>query len=365
MVVMMTQMMKKKLKLLASLLVIVSAQLSGNTSNYPQSTHFGSLIDPNINPLRDQSEFGMINEMVNTASYISTQVTNAQASVIEMATGVPESAINIEGLIVPVAGRTDSHKIDLTEIGYYNQSIVDTANSNFMSAQHLLHDTYEDQKDLMKQAINQFTEVALEISKSGELYDRAVTANTDALRIDLQNYIRSNDTQIKFEDAVMFNESLDAIEDYAQGASAMLWASQDPAVLGMINSDHIRTLSNITESTATYDAWSDTLEITWNNAVNNTAIQGIFFTEGALNWQQAVDEVYDNYYNDMPETSLQNMYSSYGYGSSEAVASMGQGYVINAKLYDPAQLQIDLITITNEEPTTQYNNLNGNLGGIQ
>jgi hypothetical protein len=56
------------------------------------------------------------------------------------------------------------------------------------------------------------------------------------------------------------------------------------------------------------------------------------------------------------------MYSAYEYGRGETVASMGSGYNINAKLYDPVQLIQDVLDVQNETPTTQFNNENGNLG---
>ena len=125
-----------------------TAQLSGQTSNgtYIQSGAFGGLIDPGINPLRPTGDYVEIQELINTANYINTQVSNATASVIEMQIGVPISADNVDGLVVPVAGRTDSHKIDLIEVAYYNQSILDTVNANYYSAEHLLVDSYEENK---------------------------------------------------------------------------------------------------------------------------------------------------------------------------------------------------------------------------
>ena len=103
--------MKKKI-LAASLFLSATAQLSGDTGvYYPQAVTFGALIDPNINPLRPVGEFTEIQELINTASYINTQVSDATASVVEMSLGVPQSPDSVEGLVVPVAGRTDSHKI--------------------------------------------------------------------------------------------------------------------------------------------------------------------------------------------------------------------------------------------------------------
>ena len=345
----------------------VSAQLSGDTNNgvyYPQSVSFGSLIDPNINPLRPQGDFVEIQELINTANYINTQVSNATASVIEMQMGVPISADNIEGLTVPVAGRTDSHKIDLIEVAYYNQSILDTANANYYSAEHLLVDSYEENKAEMSAAVDMFTDAATEISKAEQIYQEAINAQTDDERIQLQNYIRANDVQIDQSTVQTFNQSLDTIEDKAQEATASLWASQDSATLAMINYDAISTLSNITNSTVSYDAWSDQMTITWDNATD-TILQGVFFNnEGAIGWTQAVQEVYDGFYGDTPPVTINEMYSAYDYGRGETIASMGSGYNINAKLYDPVQLVQDVIDVTNENPTTNYNNQNGNLGGL-
>ena len=85
-----------------SLFLSVSAQLSGDTGvYYPQAITFGSLIDPNINPLRPVGDFVEIQELVNTANYINTQVSDAQASVVEMSLGVPGSSDSVDGLSCP------------------------------------------------------------------------------------------------------------------------------------------------------------------------------------------------------------------------------------------------------------------------
>ena len=350
---------------MASLLVTVSAVSNGDTGvYYPQAITFGALIDPNINPLRPTGEFVEIQELINTANYINTQVSDATASVVEMSLGVPQTSDNIEGLTVPVAGRTDSHKIDLLEVAYYNQSILDTANANYYSAEHLLVDSYEENLDQMEAAIEMFSGAATEISKAEAIYNEAISAQTEDERINLQNYIRANDVQIDQSTVQTFNQSLDVIEDKAQAATASLWASQDSATLAMINHDAIATLSNITNSTVSYDAWSDQMTITWDNATD-TVLQGIFFNNDAnIGWTQATTEVYDGFYGDSPPVTINEMYSAYQYGRGEAVASVASGYEINAKLYDPVQLIQDVLDVQNETPTTQYNNENGNLGGL-
>ena len=183
-------------------------------------------------------------------------------------------------------------------------------------------------------------------------------------RINLQNYIRANDVQIDQSTVQTFNQSLDVIEDKAQAATASLWASQDSATLAMINHDGIATLSNMTNSTVAYDAWTDQMTITWDNATD-TVLQGVFFNNDAnIGWTQATTEVYDGFYGDTPPVSINQMYSAYSYGTGETVASMGSGYQVNAKLYDPVQLIQDVLDVQNETPTTQYNNENGNLGGL-
>jgi len=348
-----------------SLLASASAQVSSDTGvYYPQAITFGALIDPNINPLRPAGDFVEIQELVNTANYINTQVSDAQASVVEMAMGVPTDPTGVAGTIVPVAGRTDSHKIDLLEVAYYNQSILDTANANYYSAEHLLVDSYEENMDQMEAAIELFSGAATEISKAEAIYTEAINAQTEDERINLQNYIRANDVQIDQSTVQTFNQSLDVIEDKAQAATASLWASQDSATLAMINHDAISTLSNITNSTVAYDVWTDQMTITWDNATD-TVLQGVFFNNDAnIGWTQATTEVYDGFYGDTPPVSINEMYSAYSYGTGEAVASMGSGYQVNAKLYDPVQLIQDVLDVQNENPTTNYNNQNGNLGGL-
>lgn len=343
----------------------VTAQLSGQTSNgtYIQTGAFGGLIDPGINPLRPTGDYVEIQELINTASYINTQVSNAQASVIEMSMNTPQTASLANDAVVPVAGRTDSHKIDLSEVAYYNQSILDTVNANYYSAEHLLVQNYEENMDQMDAAIDMFTDAAAEISKAEAIYTEAINATTDEDRLQLQNYIRANDVQIDQSTVQVFNQSLDTIEDKAQAASASLWASQDSAALAMINYDAQATLSNMTQSTVSYDVWTDQMTITWDNATN-TVLQGMFFNnEGEVNWTQATNEIYDGFYGDTPPISINEMYSAYSYGSGESYAAAGSGYDINAKLYDPVQLATDVVDIQNASlDTTNYNNQNGNLG---
>ena len=217
----------------------VTAPLSGQISNgtYIQSGAFGGLVDPGINPLRPVGDYVEIQELINTASYINTQVSNAQASVIEMNMNTPLDASLANDAVVPVAGRTDSHKIDLSEVAYYNQSILDTVNANYYSAEHLLVQNYEENMDQMDAAIDMFSDAATEISKAEAIYTEAINATTDEDRLQLQNYIRANDVQIDQSTVQVFNQSLDTIEDKAQAASASLWASQDAGALAMINYD--------------------------------------------------------------------------------------------------------------------------------
>jgi hypothetical protein len=342
-----------------------TAPLSGQTSNgtYIQSGAFGGLIDPGINPLRPTGDYVEIQELINTANYINTQVSNATASVVEMSIMVPDDASFSPDAIVPVAGRTDSHKIDLTEVAYYNQSILDTVNANYYSAEHLLVQNYEENMDQMEAAIDMFTDAAAEISKAEQIYQEAIAATSDEDRLQLQNYIRANDVQIDQSTVQTFNQSLDMIEDTAQAASASLWASQDAAALAMINYDAQATLSNMVNSTVSYDAWTDQMTITWDNATD-TVLQGMFFNnDGAVSWTQAQEEIYDGFYGDTPPVTVNEMYSAYSYGTGEAYAAVAPGYNVNAKLYDPVQLVEDVITIQNASlDTTNYNNQNGNLG---
>ena len=342
-----------------------TAPLSGQTSNgtYIQSGAFGGLIDPGINPLRPTGDYVEIQELINTANYINTQVSQATASVVEMSIMTPQDAALANNAIVPVAGRTDAHKIDLTEVAYYNQSILDTVNANYYSAEHLLVQNYEENMDQMDAAIDMFTDAAAEISKAEQIYQEAINATTDEDRLQLQNYIRANDVQIDQSTVQTFNQSLDTIEDKAQAASASLWASQDAAALAIINYDAQATLSNMTQSTVSYDAWTDQMTITWDNATD-TVLQGMFFNnDNEIGWTQATNEIYDGFYGDTPPISINEMYSAYSYGAGETVAALAPGYDINAKLYDPVQLVQDVIDVQNASlDTTNYNNQNGNLG---
>jgi len=81
--------------IIASLSLIATEQSIGQISHSGtsiQSLTFGNLIDPGINPLRPTGDYTEIQELINTANYINTQVSNAQASVIEMNMNTPLDA---------------------------------------------------------------------------------------------------------------------------------------------------------------------------------------------------------------------------------------------------------------------------------
>ncbi len=347
--------------LTVSLFLIVSVKSIGDT--YPQSATFGNLINPNIDPLRPTTgEFVEIQELVNTANYINIQRANAEAAVVAIQGMIPSVIEDASTAIVAPAGYTDSFKIDLTEsAGYYNQSIVSTVNADYYTGKHLLEDTYIEAKDELEAQIALFTAAATEISKVEAMYQQALMSETEDQRVAIQQMIRANDVQLNNSTVTLFNESLDRLEDSAQLAAASLFASQDPVALGMINTDAIQGLNNMTNAVVTYDAWADELTVQWDNSVEDTVLQGMFFNnEAEIGWSSVTPE-YDGFYEDIP--TMGSLFSSYSYGQGEAIAITTVGYNPNAKLYDAAQLQMDLIEISNTG-TTQLNSQTGALGGV-
>ena len=95
--------MVKKTLVVAIAAVSLSASAQTSNGTYIQTGAFGGLIDPGINPLRPVGDYVEIQEMINTASYINTQVSNAQASVIEMSMNTPLNASLANDAVVPVA----------------------------------------------------------------------------------------------------------------------------------------------------------------------------------------------------------------------------------------------------------------------
>jgi len=347
--------------LTVSLFLIVSVKSIGDT--YPQSATFGNLINPNIDPLRPTGEFVEIQELVDTANYINVQRANAEAAVVAIQGMIPSVIEDASTAIVAPAGYTDSFKIDLTEsAGYYNQSIVSTVNADYYTARDLLEDTYTEAKGELEAQIAMFTAAATEISKVEAMYEQALMSETEDQRVAIQQMIRANDVQLDNSTVTLFNESLDRLEDSAQLAAASLFASQDPVALGMINTDAIQGLNNMKNGVVvTYDAWSDELTVQWDNSVEDTVLQGMFFNnEAEIGWSSVTPE-YDGFYEDIP--TMGSLFSSYSYGQGEAIATTTVGYNPNAKLYNAAQLQMDLIEISNTG-TTQLNSQTGALGGV-
>ena len=353
-----------KLKTLAALCLIASAKSSGDTTTYPQSDFFGDMINPNISPLRPVgANFIEIQELLDTASYVNQQRANAEAAVTNIQNMIPNAIADASSAIVPPAGYTDSFKIDLTEAsGYYNQAALEIVQADYYTARDLLEDTYDEAKDELDAQIALFVASASEISKLEAMYKQALASETIEQREAIQQYIRTSDVQLTESTVTLYNESLDRLEDSAQLAGAALFLSQDPVALGLINTDAIQGLNDMSSAEVLYDAWSDTLTVQWNNSIEDTQLQGFFFNnaEQEITWSSVTPE-YDGFYEDIP--TMGSLFSSYSYGQGEAIAATTIGYDPNAKLYDAAQLQLDLIAISNTG-VTELSSQSGSLGGV-
>ena len=133
-----------------------------------------------------------------------------------------------------VTGELQGH-IDVTTVRMYNESLQQVESSTFYSAEQFLDEQYQIQIDIMEQAIDVFTDAAVEISVAVEVNELAVAATTNEEKQEVANVIAENDFTIDEQDVIVYNDSLDTIEESASTAAVILTARSDENFTTMLD----------------------------------------------------------------------------------------------------------------------------------
>ena len=131
------------------------------------------------------------------------------------------------------------------------------------SAQDYLDEQAQDQLADMEAAIDDFTEVVVDMLSVVEVNEMAEAADNPDDQAAVQEYVAANDMSISQEDADAYNQSLDAIETAANSAAAYIAVSSNPDAVAYLDQAAQDNNTRIEQNTLSYSASNQAVSITW------------------------------------------------------------------------------------------------------
>ena len=131
------------------------------------------------------------------------------------------------------------------------------------SAQDYLDEQAQDQLADMEAAIDDFTEVVVDMLSVIEVNEMAEAADNPDDQAAVQEYVAANDMSISQEDADAYNQSLDAIETAANSAAAYIAVSSNPDAVAYLDQAAQDNNTRIEQNTLSYSASNQAVSITW------------------------------------------------------------------------------------------------------
>lgn len=131
------------------------------------------------------------------------------------------------------------------------------------SAQDYLDEQAQDQLADMEAAIDDFTEVVVDMLSVVEVNEMAEAADNPDDQAAVQEYVAANDMSISQEDADAYNQSLDAIETAANTAAAYIAVSSNPDAVAYLDQAAQDNNTRIEQNTLSYSASNQAVSITW------------------------------------------------------------------------------------------------------
>ena len=131
------------------------------------------------------------------------------------------------------------------------------------SAQDYLDEQAQDQLADMEAAIDDFTEVVVDMLSVVEVNEMAEAADNPDDQAAVQEYVAANDMSISQEDADAYNQSLDAIETAANTAAAYVAVSSNPDAVAYLDQAAQDNNTRIEQNTLSYSASNQAVSITW------------------------------------------------------------------------------------------------------
>lgn len=131
------------------------------------------------------------------------------------------------------------------------------------SAQDYLDEQAQDQLADMEAAIDDFTEVVVDMLSVIEVNEMAEAADNPDDQAAVQEYVAANDMSISQEDADAYNQSLDAIETAANTAAAYIAVSSNEDAVAYLDQAAQDNNTRIEQNTLSYSASNQAVSITW------------------------------------------------------------------------------------------------------
>jgi len=131
------------------------------------------------------------------------------------------------------------------------------------SAQDYLDEQAQDQLAELENAIDEFTDVVVDLLSVVEVNEMAKAADNPDDQAAVQEYVAANDMSISQEDADAYNQSLEAIETTANTAAAYIAVSSNPEAVAYLNQAAQDDNTRIEQNTLSYSASNQAVTIAW------------------------------------------------------------------------------------------------------
>ena len=240
--------------------------------------------------------------MASTALYLSVSVQAhaeitidqllAQAQQLEQAItlGVQSAAgaahYSYNGTVI--ADGSVQGYIEQQWVDQYNQALNNVANANYQNIAEqvvdaAISDSFEELHhgvDDLVEAVTNMSEVFVVAEKAEEAKQEADTTQNVEQQEVLQDYINTNDVEIKQADVDQYNTSLEVIEDAAQSAAVFISVAQDQTFMDGLNED-----------LQEFNAEIGTVQIAYNSQldeINTTFMNNATLAPGSLNYYDVV-----------------------------------------------------------------------------
>ena len=131
------------------------------------------------------------------------------------------------------------------------------------SAQDYLDEQAQDQLADMEAAIDDFTEVVVDMLSVVEVNEMSEAADNPDDQAAVQEYVAANDMSISQEDADNYNQSLDDVELAANTAAAYIAVSSNPDAVAYLDQAAQDNNTRIEQNTLSYSSSNQAVSITW------------------------------------------------------------------------------------------------------
>lgn len=162
------------------------------------------------------------------------------------------------------------------ELEDYNAALESVKSAVIYNTQMLLLDAHVDSIDNMHNAIDTFSDAAQELAKLDAVVSIAEQANTIEQKVEVQNFVKTNDVEITQQEVDNYNNSLTEVVSYAQQAAGFLQASMNTDITTTADAQFESFNTNTATVSASYSAVNDQLLLAWDNGSNTLSFTDYF-----------------------------------------------------------------------------------------